>query len=343
MTSKTTTLEKLLTLSINGEVEEMRKIAKNSIFIVGRMALAGQLTVFYASPNVGKTLIILNLIAEAIANGKAGKHVYYLNLDDTFEGLITKGDLGNRYGFKVVSPSKLPNPNQNFAKMVDWLVAEGSASETVFILDTIKKFVDVMNKKASSGFMNTCRRLTSAGGSIIALAHVNKHKDADEKGVPAGTSDVLDDCDCAYTVDLLGEEKVPGGARRTVEFQNQKSRGCVVQSSIYSYIRFEDGDYIRMFSSVKLTDGSEADRIREKKALDLEFKRDARLINEIRGVLRKSGEFIQKDILKNLSSTSSSRRKIRECLKRWSCPPDEGGLWTITKGSHNCSIYKLND
>jgi len=342
MSTQLTAIEILQTMSINNDVDKMRQNAKGSIHIAGRMALAGQMTVFYASPNVGKTLITLKLIAEAIANEKAGKHVYYLNLDDTYEGLITKADLGNRYGFQVISSGKFSRPNKDFAAMVDCLINEGTAAGTVFILDTIKKFVDVMDKKASSAFMNTCRRLTSAGGSIIALAHVNKHKDADDKGVPAGTSDVLDDCDCAYTVDLLSESETLEGIIRTVEFKNKKSRGWVVESAIYSYVKFHDSDYIRMFSSLKLIDGNEADKIRQKKSLDFELKRDASLIKEIRTLLRKSSELIQKDILSDLSSTSSSRRKIRECLKRWSCPPDEGGLWTITKGTHNSSIYTLN-
>lgn len=176
MQKKPRILDELRTLSINGELDLLREQARDATFIAGRMALAGQITVFYAGPNTGKTLLIMKLVAEASANGTTGSHVYHFNLDDTFEGQISKGELGIRHGFQVVVPSKLPNPNENFAQIVDWLVEEGTAGEAVFILDTIKKFVDVMDKKASSEFMNTCRKLTSEGGSIIALAHINKHK-----------------------------------------------------------------------------------------------------------------------------------------------------------------------
>ena len=78
--SEDTILDKLKTLSINGELDEMRKFAKSATYVAGRLALAGQVTVFYAGPNTGKTLISLKLISEAVANGAAGDHVYHINL-----------------------------------------------------------------------------------------------------------------------------------------------------------------------------------------------------------------------------------------------------------------------
>jgi hypothetical protein len=336
-------LDQLRTLSINGEVEALRKQARDATFIVGRMALAGQITVFYAGPNTGKTLLIMRLVAKASANSTIGNHVYHINLDDTFEGQISKAELGIRHGFEMVIPTKFPNPQENFAKLVGWLVEEGTAGETVFILDTIKKFVDVMDKRASSNFMNTCRQLTSAGGSIIALAHINKNKDGDNKGVPAGTSDVLDDCDCAYVMDIIDEQKVEAGTKKTVEFRQEKSRGPVVKEALYSYIEYDDADYERMFYSIKLIDGNEADRIRADKALQYELEKDQDLIKEVTARLSGSGGMIQKELVDALTTSGLfPRRKVVECLKRWSCPPEEGGAWTMTKGAHNSSTYKLN-
>ncbi|MEH6616519.1 MAG: hypothetical protein V7699_01625 [Porticoccus sp.] len=343
ISTQTGVLEKLRALSINSHVDEMRKTAKNAIHIAGRMALAGQITVFFAGPNTGKTLITLKLIAEAVANGTAGKNVYHINLDDTYEGLITKADIGNRHGVEVLTQNKFPSPNENFAELVAALVKEDTASETVFIMDTIKKFVDVMDKKASSQFMNTCRKLTSAGGSIIALAHTNKNKDGDNKAIPAGTSDVLDDCDCAYVMDIVDEQKVVGGTMRTVEFRQEKSRGPVVQEALYSYTKYDDSDYERMFYSVKLIDGNEADLLRARTALNIERDKDANLIKVICDALKSSSEWIQKDLVIEITNDASfPRRKVHDCLKRWSCPADEGGLWAMSKGPHNSNIFKLN-
>ena len=56
----------------------------------------------------------------------------------------------------------------------------------MIILDTLKKFTDLMNKKASSEFGKLARTFVGAGGTIIALAHTNKNKDEEGKGVTGG-------------------------------------------------------------------------------------------------------------------------------------------------------------
>lgn len=308
-------LDRLGELSINGDVEALRKQVRDATFIAGRMALAGQITVFYAGPNTGKTLLLLKLVAEASANGTTGNHVYHINLDDTFEGQISKAELGIRHGFEEVVPSKFPDPPANFAQLVDWLVDEGTAGETIFILDTIKKFVDVMDKKASSKFMSTCRKLTSAGGSIIALAHVNKNKDGENKAIPAGTSDVLDDCDCAYVLDIIENQQVQGGTKQTVEFRQQKSRGPVVQEALYSYIKYDDADYERMFYSVKVIDGNEADRIRAERALQFELNKDEAMIKAITEMLSGGRSLIQSELVSALIESNSFSRRVTNAVK----------------------------
>jgi hypothetical protein len=338
-----TVLEQLNSLSINGRVDDMRRQAKNSIYVAGRMALAGQITVFYAGPNTGKTLITLKLVSEAIANGTAGDNVYHINLDDSFEGLIDKGDLGNDHGFKVLGPDTFTKPNENFAELVNALITEGSAGNTVFILDTIKKFVDVMDKKSSSQFMTTCRALTSAGGTIIALAHINKQTRDKEESIPGGTSDILDDCDCAYVLDVINETQTTEGKTRTVEFQQKKSRGPTVESAAYSYTVYPDADYHRMFNSVNIVDGNSADQARAAKALTVEKTQDAALIHAISDLLSAAPAICQQEIVDNITSLEiSTRRKVVTCLKRWSCPANEGGLWTLFKGESNSNHYQAN-
>ena len=129
---------------------------------------------------------------------------------------------------------------------------------------------------------------------------------------------------------------------RTVEFQQQKSRGPVVQQSVYSYVKYDDADYERMFYSIKLLDGNEADRIRAKKARDVEVAKDKELIEAISLLIETKGEMIQGDLVESLMTKGQfSRRKIVNCLKRWSCPPDEGGVWRITIGQNNSKKYAL--
>lgn len=335
-------LTKLRGKTVNKKVEQLRRQRKNAVYIAGRLALAGQITVFYAPPNTGKTLIALKLISESIANGTAGENVFHINLDDTFDGLIEKADLANRHGFHELGPDIFVKPDENLHELVEKLVNEDSARKAVLILDTVKKFVDVMDKKASSKFMTICRRFTAAGGTIIALAHVNKKKNDDDEGIPAGTSDILDDCDCAYVMHALKDETGSEGKWRSVEFLQKKARGPVVPEAIYKY-QINHHDYSQMFHSVKLIEGDEVDRVRQQNAIDSEKAHDLEAIEAISSELDSSEPKAQKDILKALGQSGISRRTLIDCLKRWDCPQEDGGLWKLTRGDSNSNCYRLLD
>lgn len=335
-------LMRLHKMSVNNKVDDMRSQARNAEFVLGRLALAGQITVFYAAPNTGKTLITLYLVAEAIANGTTAKNVYHINLDDSFEGLIEKADLGNRYGFSILGPDTFTRPNEQFRQLVEELIREGCERDTIFILDTVKKFVDVMDKKASSHFMSTCRMLSAAGGTVIALAHVNKKQSDSGTAIPAGTSDILDDCDCAYVMDIFDEKPVIEGKIRTVEFLQKKARGPVVESATYSYQTNGDADYESMFNSVRQIDGSEADKMRRAKAIEVLKSADLHLITKITSFLDTTNAKSQKEVLCYLENIGGiSRRSAIACLKKWSCAAEEGGVWVLRKGDSNSNLYSL--
>ena len=66
-----------------------------------------------------------------------------------------------------------------------------NALGAVLILDTLKKFTDLMDKRTASQFGVAARGFISAGGTLIALAHTNKHVGTDGKAIYSGTSDIL--------------------------------------------------------------------------------------------------------------------------------------------------------
>ena len=336
-----TFIEYMKTVSANNRIEQMRKHAREATFILGRMALQGQFTVLYAGPNKGKTLVTLSLTAESMAQNK-NLEVFHLNLDDTYDGIITKSELGNSHKFTLLTPEELTKPQDDLHMIFNSLIAEGNAGQTVLILDTIKKFVDVMDKKSASEFMTECRRFTTAGGTIIALAHVNKHTNGENMSIPAGTSDILDDCDCAYTIELLEEIKVDNGTARVIEFTNHKSRGPNTKSATYKYTNFDDSDYERMFYSVTQIDGEEADQLRAKNHLKAEREKDQPIIDAILHILKNQGETQQQKIFDELMRLEiASRRDIQRCLKKWSKSIGENGIWELKKGDRNSSIYYL--
>src|SRR5690554_4837108 len=136
------------------------------------------------------------------------------------------------------------------------MTKDGTAQDTILVLDTLKKFADLMDKQAGSRFMNHVREFVSHGGTVIMLAHTNKHRDADGKLVFAGTSDVVDDIDCAYIIDVL--EAGPLDQSKTVIFENFKSRGDVADKATYRYSTFKGQSCNALLESVEKVSDDEA-------------------------------------------------------------------------------------
>jgi len=59
----------LAKFALNGTSKKMREKMLNDIFVLSQIALLGQITIIYAKPNTGKTLLTLHLLIQAIING----------------------------------------------------------------------------------------------------------------------------------------------------------------------------------------------------------------------------------------------------------------------------------
>ena len=112
-------------------------------------------------------------------------------------------------------------------------VQEDQARNIILVLDTLKKFVNLMDKTEGTKFGKVARQFTQAGGTLIGLAHTNKHRDEEGKSVYSGTTDIADDCYCVYLVELLDDNRVSG--KRVIQFRNEK-RGDVALEKSFSYI-----------------------------------------------------------------------------------------------------------
>lgn len=334
--------EKLNQASVNHRVEELEKEMESAIKVAGDLALQGQITIWFAGPNTGKTLLALKLVAEAKQKIGDDLMVYHLNLDDDQRGMIDKANLGNRCGFRVLSPEIFSNPIDNFKELVLQLIEVKGARRTLLILDTTKKFTDVMDKGRSSEFMTLCRRFTSAGGTIIGLAHTNKHDDCEGRPIPGGTSDLRDDSDCAYVMQIDREDRISGGVRRYVKFTNIKARGAVVREATYFYDVNDDGDYPRMFYSVKQANAGEVAELTRQTQIKQEQENDKALIQAIQKQLSKES-WTKTALVKVVHDTAgASKQQVVGCLERWSCASEDGGLWVKSKGENNAKIYTLS-
>ncbi|MDZ4214027.1 MAG: toprim domain-containing protein [Rhodocyclaceae bacterium] len=328
--------------ALNGSAAEMRKKMLADKFVVGRLAILGQITFWYASPNVGKTLLILWLLIDAIKRGEIdARDIYFINADDNHKGLTFKIELGEKHGFIVIAPGYMEFKPELLASYLDAMIENGSARGKVVILDTVKKFADIMDKKKGTKFGETVRRFSMHGGTVIGLAHVNKHRDDDGHVVYSGTTDLVDDCDCAYTLDTVSKDKSTG--LRTVKFTNLKNRGDVALEAIYEYDFSEDLSYQGKLDSVRSISDEEKASVMKKRELDAMLKRNEEAVAAIRETIR-AGTNKKTELIKAaMEAGCLTKRVVMRALK------DHTGksftnyqFWNVSIEEDNAHIYKLN-
>lgn len=158
--------------SLKGRSDEIEKSVVDSVPVLGELALMGQATVFFAAHNTGKTLITNSLLIEAIKDDRVDpSKVYYLNMDDSGNGLLGKNRIADEYGFNVLAEGHRDFNAGAFLSIVRDMIENDQARGVVIILDTLKKFVDLMDKGKTSTFTNVIRPFVLKGGTLIALAH----------------------------------------------------------------------------------------------------------------------------------------------------------------------------
>lgn len=269
--------------SSSGHSEEMRKQMLDDKFVIKDMAILGQMTALYAAPNCGKTLLTLAGLIEQIKTGNSlGKNIFYVNADDTGKGAVEKLAIAESAGLEMLIPNYKEFKTKSLLPMMQGLIDYKQASGIIFILDTLKKFCDLMDKKSASNFGVLAREFVQAGGTLILLAHVNKHK-KDGEPIYGGTSDIVDDADCVYTFNKISEDN----GIHTVEVKNKKARGDVASIKCFQYTRVRGRPYQALLDSVKELPSDEVETIRSNaKALN-SLNENSVLIKTIQDVIRK--------------------------------------------------------
>lgn len=250
--------------SLLGMSDELEKNVVNTVPLLGELALMGQATVLFAAPNTGKTMITISLLIDAIKEGRVDPaKVYYLNMDDSGTGLLEKNRIAEEFGFHMLAEGHRDFSASAFLSIVRGMVEEDQARGTVLVLDTLKKFVDLMDKGRTSTFTNVIRPFVMKGGTVIALAHTNKHPGKDGNPVYGGVSDILNDIDCAYTIAPISSQD----GKKVIEFTNIKRRGDVAQTAGYSYSFGNGLSYNETLLSVELVEPNALEPIKQAEAI----------------------------------------------------------------------------
>ena len=325
--------------SLRGESKLMEEKMLLDTFVLDRIAILGQATTIYAKPNTGKTLLTLWMIIESIKAGRVnGDDVYYVNADDNYKGLVHKTRLAEKYGFHILSPQHKGFDAAELQGYMRQMIDDGTASGKIIILDTLKKFTNLMDKTKGSEFMNRAREFVSNGGTLIMLAHTNKRRDRDNKVVFGGTSDIVDDCDCVFTLDEVSR----GDDVKSVLFENMKCRGDVATEIALSYSMAEGASYENRLESIEIADKAKTEKAKIEKANSIARERDYDVIKALTEFIT-NGVNQKTELVKaaNDYCGTSKARLIRTLEKYEGKNFLNGDLWYQQAGAKNLKTYHL--
>ena len=336
-------LKKLKGFSMHGQSTKLKEQILRDEHVMQNLAILGQWTTLYASPNTGKTLLSIWLLIEQIQKGRLNpSNVFYVNADDNFRGLVEKLTIFENHGIQCISP------NHNDFKVIDIyllmqnLAKNKEASGIVIVLDTLKKFVDLMDKRMGTEFGRFARDFVAAGGTLIALAHTNKHKDSEGKGIYSGTSDIVDDCDCVYVLDQISKSGDALQMTHTIEFSNKKARGDVATTEGFSFIRSPGQSYQELLDSVKRLSAFDVIESKQQSAVEAKLEEDNEIIEAVITTITSSVTTKTEIVKRVVESTGETNARVRKVLKaRTGHDYARGHRWQSRTGEHNAQTYTI--
>jgi len=308
----------LAQFSLMGKTEVMEKQMLEDVFVLDGIAVRGQATAIYAEFNTGKTLLVLSMLIESVKAGRInGGDVFYINVDDDYKGLVTKNGIVEQYGMHMIADMNGFSCDA-FAGYMQTMIDEDTARGKIIILDTLKKFTDLMDKKIGTGFMKQVRKFIQAGGTVIMLAHTNKNRQ-DGRAIYGGTNDVPSDCDCVFTLDTLNQNEM----RKQVTFKRIKSRANVEREKTFSY-DLEVENYHDLLSSVVVD------------AVTTKTNTDDKAIKAITNAIELGDTLKTELIVQAYTISKISKAKLNAVLAKY-----VGVLWVEVVGEHNAKSYEL--
>jgi hypothetical protein len=320
--------------SLLGKSGEIAKQVMEEIYVLDEIALLGQATVIYAASNTGKTLSTLKLLIGSIQQGRVdSSKVYYINVDDSARGLLEKVRIAEEYEFHMLAEGYLDFKVNEFLFTIKSMIESDNTRGVVIILDTLKKFVDLMDKRSGTHFGKIIRSFVMKGGTIIGLAHTNKNPGRDGKKVHAGTTDIVEDFDCAYILDAI-----PGDSnRKVVEFTNLKKRGNVALSVSFSYALKREITYNELLLSVEKLD--EMQLIPLKQAAELLS--DAEVITAIEACIKDGINTKMKLAEATAERSNVSKRVALNVIEKYTGDDPAIHKWSFVVADRGAKVYKL--
>lgn len=320
--------------SLLGMGNELEKEAVAKTPLLGDVCFTGDVTLWGAPPNSGKTLFAIGLLADAIMKRAiAPERTFYLNLDDSMSGVVEKVKILQDYGVHVLAEGYRDFTSGKVQGLLEAMIADKSARGSFVIVDTLKKIVDPMDKRKTVEFMKLARRFSLAGGSILLLAHTNKQRSGTGKLILAGVADLQDDCDTAYLLD-----RVIKGETQQIVFDNVKRRGGGACRSVYTCSASPDMGYVDRLLSIEFAGTNpEFDETKPIEKVSEEVIVETLELAIHHGTVKK---MFLIDLVRLV--TKATRKRVKEVLEKHTGPDPSVHLWDYTVQAANANVYRLH-
>jgi hypothetical protein len=184
--------------------EDVEKMAEAE-FLIPNMIVRGHVGAYVSPGNGGKTTIFVYLCEKLVA---MGVQVLYINVDGSPGDLKRHHEHASQYGYQVIAPDARDGKStiDVLEKMKAIASGDFRCDNYLFIFDTLKKFVDVIDKRQAKDLYKLMRSLTVKGATICLLGHCNKYKDENGQSVYEGTADLRNDLDELIYLDSYKDE-----------------------------------------------------------------------------------------------------------------------------------------
>jgi hypothetical protein len=338
--------ERLRAMSSTGKSKEMKQQMLDDKFIMKDIAILGQSTAIAAPPNTAKTLYTIHSVRESVKAGVIeGNNVWYINADDHGKGAVEKLEIVEPYGINMLIPGWQGFKTADLLPIMREAIDTHTAKDQIIILDTLKKFADLMDKKASTEFTKLAREFQLKGGSLIMLMHCNKGRDKEGKLIVAGTSDISDDSDCVFVFDPVGENE----GVHTIECEMRKSRGDVASLLSFQFTRQRGQTYAQLLDSIKPLDENQLAFARETENVRHRLEENAEVIKVIARHIVENNKLkvprTKRELIEHIAKDAGiGQKKVRRVMNYHEGDEyDKGYRWTSVKVGNERTEYKLLD
>lgn len=300
--------------------EDFVKDLEDTHFVWKHILAAAHLCVWASPGGNGKSTIARRAAADM---ARDGLKVLYFMEDAGATDFKQLQRHASEHGYTLLNSTAGNKSPDDIFKMIRTLSTSTLRLEgCVLILDTMKKFLDVMGKAGAREFLKVLRAITTLGGTVLLLGHTNKHKDINGKLIFEGVGDIRNDIDELFYIDAVDE--VAGGDRLAT-ISPDKVR-CMAEACTFRLVR----------STLEAVDAPLTDVAAIAAATQRE-KQDGHVIAAIEAILKsRGGESQEKLVAEVAKSVGLGVTKVRAIVRDYSDQEvSAGARWNVTRGMRN--------